>query len=275
MRSAPYTPKKSLGQHFLHDRNIARNIVAQLDPRPGETVLEIGPGPGVLTSLLAETGCRVIAADIDQRAVDTLRGMFPAEKFPLVEPVHADILSLDLSALGGSEAAPLRVLGNLPYNITSQILFRLFDQPGHIRDAVFMMQREVAERIIADPGCKEYGILSVITQTHADVRRCFNVSPNVFTPRPKVWSSVIHVELRRERLVQIKNYSFFRRLVKATFGQRRKTLSNSLKQLELTRDTLPADAAAFLTQRPEQLSVGDFITLSNLIEDHVGTRKDT
>ena len=125
MRSAPYTPKKSLGQHFLHDRNIARNIVAQLDPRPGETVLEIGPGPGVLTSLLAETGCRVIAADIDQRAVDTLRGMFPAEKFPLVEPVHADILSLDLSALGGSEAAPLRVLGNLPYNITSQILFRL------------------------------------------------------------------------------------------------------------------------------------------------------
>ncbi|MBE0645937.1 MAG: ribosomal RNA small subunit methyltransferase A, partial [Bacteroidetes bacterium] len=190
-------------------------------------------------------------------------------------PLHADILSVDLRTLTAEYGGPLRVIGNLPYNITSQILFHIFDQPETVRDAVFMMQREVAERIIASPSCKEYGILSVITQTHAAVRRCFNVSPNVFTPKPKVWSSVIHVRLENERLAEIKNYSFFRRLVKATFGQRRKTLSNSLKQLEITRDILPAEAAAFLSQRPEQLSVGDFITLSNLIEDHVGTRKDT
>ncbi|MBE0644719.1 MAG: ribosomal RNA small subunit methyltransferase A, partial [Bacteroidetes bacterium] len=129
MRTAPYTPKKSLGQHFLHDRNIARNIVAQLDPQPGETVLEIGPGPGVLTSLLADTGCRLIAADIDQRAVETLRGMFPVETYPLVHPLHADILSVDLRTLTAEYGGPLRVIGNLPYNITSQILFHIFDQP--------------------------------------------------------------------------------------------------------------------------------------------------
>ncbi len=274
MRAAPYTPKKTLGQHFLHDGNIARNIVAELDPRPEDAVLEIGPGPGVLTGLLAACGCRLIAADVDARAVEMLRERFPAKDFPHLTLLHADILQLDLHALATQLDAPLRLIGNLPYNITSQILFHIFDQPAAVRDAVFMMQREVAGRIVAGPHCKEYGILSVLTQTHAAVRRCFNVSPHVFTPEPNVWSTVIHLQLENERLAEIKNYSFFRRLVKATFGQRRKTLSNSLRQLGLTRDTLPAESAPFLSQRPEQLSVGDFITLSNLIEDHGGTRKE-
>lgn len=273
MRIVPYSPKKSLGQHFLHDGNIARNIVAEFDPLPEDTVLEIGPGPGVLTGLLAASGCRLIAVDVDARAVESLRASYPAEDFPRLTPLHADVLRLDLRTLAEEQDARLRLIGNLPYNITSQILFHIFDQPETVRDAVFMMQREVAERIVSGPHCKEYGILSVITQTHAAVRRCFNVSPNVFTPKPKVWSTVIHLRLENDRLAEIKNYSFFRRLVKATFGQRRKTLSNSLRQLGLTRDTLPAESAPFLSQRPEQLSVGDFITLSNLIEDHGGTRK--
>lgn len=274
MRAAPYSPKKSLGQHFLHDRNIARNIVGELDPRAEDTVLEIGPGPGVLTGILAAGGCRLIAADVDARAVETLRGQFPADSFPRVTPLHADILSLDLRALATEHGAPLRLIGNLPYNITSQILFHMFDQPEVVRDAVFMMQREVAERIVAPPGGKEYGILSVIVQTHATVRRCFNVSPNVFTPKPKVWSTVLHLRFHDERLAIIRNYSFFRRLVKATFGQRRKTLSNSIRQLGLTRDDLSGEAEAFLPLRPEQLSVADFITLANLIEQHDGTRKE-
>ncbi|MFZ1730269.1 MAG: 16S rRNA (adenine(1518)-N(6)/adenine(1519)-N(6))-dimethyltransferase RsmA [Bacteroidota bacterium] len=274
MRTNLYTPKKSLGQHFLHDMNIARNIVAQLDAQPDDTVLEIGPGQGVLTGLLYDTGCSLIAADIDQRAIEALSDIFPAEAYPRLLPLHANVLTMDLRELSAEHKAPLRVIGNLPYNITSQIFFHIFDQPEAVRDAVFMMQREVAERIIAKPHCKEYGILSVLTQTHAAVRRCFNVSPNVFTPKPNVWSSVIHVQIEHDRLAKIKNYSFFRRLVKATFGQRRKTLSNSLKQLGFTRESLPSDAVPFLSQRPEQLAVGDFIMLSNLIEDHVGTRKE-
>jgi 16S rRNA (adenine1518-N6/adenine1519-N6)-dimethyltransferase len=275
MRAAPYSPKKSLGQHFLHDRNIARNIVAELDPQPEDVVLEIGPGPGVLTGLLAERGCRLIAADVDGRAVETLRQRFPQDEYPFVRPLHADILSLDLRELAAENGSSLRVIGNLPYNITSQILFRLFDQHEAVVDAVVMMQREVADRIVAPPGGKEYGILSVFVQTHASVRRCFHVSPNVFTPKPKVWSSVLHLRMEGERLANIRNYSFFRRLVKATFGQRRKTLSNSLRQLGLTRDDLTGDAAAFLPLRPEQLSVADFITLSNLIGQHDGPRHET
>ena len=192
MHTAPYFPKKSLGQHFLHDGNIARNIVAQLDPRPEDHVLEVGPGPGVLTRLLAASGCHLVAADVDARAVEELRAIFPAGDFPRVELLHADILSLDPMTLLPPGAAKLRVIGNLPYNITSQILFRLFDFHDAVSDAVVMMQREVAERILAPEGNKEYGILSVVTQTHAAVRRCFHVSPNVFTPKPKVWSTVLH-----------------------------------------------------------------------------------
>ncbi|MBR9976470.1 MAG: ribosomal RNA small subunit methyltransferase A [Bacteroidetes bacterium] len=264
MRYAPYIPKKTLGQHFLHDANIARNIVAALDPLPGDVVLEIGSGTGVLTALLAERGCRLIAMDIDARAVEVLQERFPEERYPHVRVMQQDVLSLDLKAMAEEYGAPLRLIGNLPYNITSQILFHIFDRHDAVRDGIFMMQREVAERIIAAPGCKEYGILSVLTQTHASVRRCFNVSPNVFTPRPNVWSSVLYLRMENDRLAQIRNYSFFRRLVKATFGQRRKTLSNSLKQLGI----MPGDAtnaAAFLSLRPEQLTITDFSTLSNLI----------
>ncbi|MBR9975543.1 MAG: ribosomal RNA small subunit methyltransferase A [Bacteroidetes bacterium] len=269
MRTAPYSPKKSLGQHFLHDGNIARNIVAQLDPQPEDHVLEVGPGPGVLTRILAASGCHLIAADIDARAVEALRDVFPPGQHPRVELRHADILRVDPTALLPPDGTKLRVIGNLPYNITSQILFRLFDFHNAVSDAVVMMQREVAERILAAEGNKEYGILSVITQTHAAVRRCFHVSPNVFTPKPKVWSTVLHLRFEQTRLAKIRNYSFFRRLVKATFGQRRKTLSNSLRQLGISRDDINGEATAFLSLRPEQLAITDFITLSNLI-DHLG-----
>lgn len=269
MRTAPYFPKKSLGQHFLHDGNIARNIVAQLDPRPEDHVLEIGPGPGVLTRLLAASGCHLVAADVDARAVEELQVLFPPSEYPRFEAMHADILKVNLSSLLPADGTRQRVIGNLPYNITSQILFHLFDQHGTVSDAVVMMQREVAERILAPEGNKEYGILSVVTQTHAAVRRCFHVSPNVFTPKPKVWSTVLYLRFEDTRLAKIRNYSFFRRLVKATFGQRRKTLSNSLRQLGISRDDIDGEAAAFLPLRPEQLAVADFIALSNLI-DHLG-----
>ena len=265
MHAAPYHPKKSLGQHFLHDGNIARKIVAELDPRPGEHVLEIGPGPGVLTALLADHDITLTAVEIDARAVEALRTRFSGERFPHVHVIHADILLWDIASVHPAAAPPLRCIGNLPYNITSQILFRLFDHAQHFEDAVLMMQREVAERLIARPGGKDYGILSVFTQLHGEVRRSFNVSPNVFTPRPAVWSSVVHLHLRDTRLAHIQNYSFFRSIVKATFGQRRKTIANSLRHAGIERDAVGPEAEQYLRKRPEQLSVDDFIILSNSI----------
>jgi len=268
MNAAPYRPKKSLGQHFLHDGNIARKIVAELNPRPGDHVLEIGPGPGVLTALLAAQELTLTAVEIDARAVEALRARFPRERFPHVDIIHADILSWDITAVHPSAAVPLRCIGNLPYNITSQILFRLFDAAEHVEDAVLMMQREVAERLTAEPGGKDYGILSVFTQLHGEVRRSFNVSPNVFMPRPAVWSSVVHLHLRGDRLAHIQNYSFFRSIVKATFGQRRKTIANSLRHTGIDRAAVGSEAEQYLTKRPEQLSVDEFIILSNSIEAH-------
>jgi 16S rRNA (adenine1518-N6/adenine1519-N6)-dimethyltransferase len=182
--------------------------------------------------------------------------------------LNEDVLSLDMQALADGSPRTLRLIGNLPYNITSQILFRMFAQQDAVRDAVFMMQREVAARILAPPGGKEYGILSVICAAHASVRKCFHVSPNVFVPKPKVWSTVVHFDLRHNRLGEIENYSFFRMLVKATFGQRRKTLANSLRQLGRDRGDYPAEAVSYLSLRPQALSVTDFITLSNSMVQH-------
>jgi 16S rRNA (adenine1518-N6/adenine1519-N6)-dimethyltransferase len=268
MNHGNYMPKKSLGQHFLHDMNIARKIVEELHPASGDAVLEIGPGKGVLTSLLVASGARITAADIDERSIDALRERFPAESTPNLHLLHADILDVALADLDQNEAAQLRVIGNLPYNITSQILFRLFDQQARVRDAVFMMQREVADRLVAPHGGKDYGILSVITQVHARVRRCFHVSPNVFTPRPKVWSSVVHLEFHSDVLGEIRNYSFFRSLVKATFGKRRKILANTLRFADIDYSALREQHADWLSLRPEQLSVGDFITLSNILQGY-------
>jgi 16S rRNA (adenine1518-N6/adenine1519-N6)-dimethyltransferase len=268
MRSAPYSPKKSLGQHFLHDGNIARNIVAALSPRHGDHVVEIGPGPGVLTALLAEYDVALTAVEVDGRAVEALRQRFPADAWPRLELRHEDVLRCDIPELMARTGKPLRIIGNLPYNITSQILFRLFDAAHAVEDAVFMMQKEVAERILSLPGSKEYGILSVITQAHGRASKCFHVSPNVFVPRPKVWSTVLHFHFTQNRLGEIENYSFFRMLVKATFGQRRKTLGNSLRQLGVDPRSVPAEAMDFLPRRPEQLSLAEFISLSNILAPH-------
>ncbi|MDT8325633.1 MAG: 16S rRNA (adenine(1518)-N(6)/adenine(1519)-N(6))-dimethyltransferase RsmA, partial [Bacteroidota bacterium] len=250
MRSVPYHPKKSLGQHFLHDGNIARNIVEALAPAEDDHVVEIGSGPGVLTALLAERRIRLTAVEVDARAVDTLRQRFRSAGAADMHILHRDVLELDLHALAGGDARALHLIGNLPYNITSQILFHVFAQQQVVADAVFMMQREVAARILAPPGGKEYGILSVICGAHAALRRCFHVSPNVFVPKPKVWSTVLHFDLRQNRLGEIENYSFFRMLVKATFGQRRKTIANSMRQLGHDRGDYPADAAPYLSLRP-------------------------
>jgi len=270
MQTKAYTAKKSLGQHFLRDANIARNIVAALDPRTGDRVLEIGPGQGVLTELLSASGARVVAVDIDRRSVEVLRTRFQEKEHPNVSILHADILTLDLKDMAKRLGGPLRVIGNLPYNITSRILFHIFDAHENVQDALFMMQREVADRLVAKHGGKNYSRLSVMTQVHAHVERRFHVSPNVFIPRPKVWSSVVYLRIHRERLSQIRNYSFFRSLVTATFGKRRKTIFNSLRFAGIDTATLPPAFTGYLKLRPEQLTVDEFIQLANSLEGHDG-----
>ena len=267
MHSARLAPKKSLGQHFLHDPNIARNIVALLAPAPGDTVVEIGPGEGVLTALLAATGAHVLAVDVDPRAVALIADRIAAEQWTNVDVLHADILTLDLAALARERGTRLRVIGNLPYYITSQILFALYDAHPHVRDAVVMMQREVADRLTAQPCTKEYGILTVVTSLHARIAGSFLVSPNVFTPKPRVWSRVLHVEMRDDVAADTTAYRVFRRLVRDTFGLRRKTLLNSLRHAGYDTDACRADARTdtLLGKRPEALTVDDFMTLARVV----------
>ncbi len=245
-------PKKSLGQHFLTDQNIARKIVDSLGSEVPD-VLEIGPGTGVLTKyLLQKPGLNVHVVEIDRESVDYLRQNFPSTLTIWAE----DFLKADIAArFSGS----FNVIGNFPYNISSQIFFRILAWRNRIPETVGMVQKEVAERIAAPHGSKVYGILSVLLQAFFEIDYLFTVSENVFNPPPKVKSAV--VRLKRNGVKQLHcNEQLFTQVVKAAFNQRRKMLRNSLKDL---CGELPEEYAQ---KRPEQLSVNDFVLLTSAIE---------
>lgn len=261
--------KKSLGQHFLIDKNIARKIVRAISPQSGQTIVEIGPGNGALTEFLLESDARIIAIDIDQRFIDSLQNRFSEfDKGKLILNC-ADILDINFSMLPISGTA--RIGGNLPYNITSQILFHLIDERAYISDIIVMVQREVAHRIAATPKSKEYGILSVLLQLHANVKILFHVSPNVFFPKPMVESSVLSIIFTEDRVKKIINYPFFKRIVKETFNKRRKKILNGLKSMNLPIEKLPIELSVYYDKRPEELSLDDFITVSNTIFQSLNT----
>lgn len=259
----PFAARKSLGQNFLVDPNIVRKIVQSIDPQPHQSIIEIGAGTGILTRPLAASGASLLAIEIDDRAFQILSSDPLLASNPRTKLLHTDFLSFDLET---ALPAPLRVVGNLPYNITSQILFHLLEQPSILIDAVFMIQREVAERIVAKPKTKEYGILSVMLQLHADVSILFHVPPTVFVPRPKVESSVISLEFTQERIKLINNYALFRQIVRQTFGKRRKTLWNSLRAMQPPVHVPVERLGSKALQRPEELSPIEFIDLANLID---------
>jgi 16S rRNA (adenine1518-N6/adenine1519-N6)-dimethyltransferase len=217
--------KKRLGQNFLVDENYARRIVAALAPRAGETVVEIGPGRGALTSLLLESGARVVAVEFDRELVGLLSGRFGSrEEFKLVE---ADALEVDFC----SEVEPARearVVANLPYNISTAILQRLVEQRRCMTEFVLMLQREVVERITARPGSSERGYLTVLVEAFCESEALFDVSPGAFRPVPKVWSTVARLRVR-ETLPAGADEKLFARLVSACFAQKRKTILNNLR----------------------------------------------
>jgi len=252
-------PKKSLGQHFLKDENIARNIVDELvlddlNPR----VIEIGPGTGVLTKYLfqiKDIDLRLI--EIDRESVAYLKRSYPNLKGKIIE---GDFLELDLSDIFSE---PSSIIGNFPYNISSQIFFKVLDHRNKVHQVVGMLQKEVAERIASPPGSKTYGILSVLLQAFYDIELLFKVPPGVFFPPPKVMSAVIRLKRNEVDKLDCDEIQF-RKIVKQAFQMRRKTLRNALKNLNLPASisTLP-----ILDKRAEQLAVEDFILLTKLIGD--------
>lgn len=250
-------PKKHLGQHFLKDLNIAEKIANGLTGHGDYAkVLEIGPGTGVMTQFLSDKDFELWLIDVDKESVEYLNKHYAqlSEK-----TVLGDFLKIDVLDLLKDNFA---VIGNFPYNISSQIFFRVLEYRNHIPEVVCMIQKEVAERLAAPPGNKQYGILSVLLQAYYDIEYLFTVPPEVFNPPPKVNSGVIRLKRNDVKTLGC-NETLFKRVVKAGFQMRRKTLRNALKPINL-----PASMAAdsILNQRAETLSVQDYVDLTNRIE---------
>lgn len=254
-------PKKNLGQHFLTDLNIARRIADTVDACPGLPVLEIGPGMGVLTQYLVTKPREVKAVEIDRESVAYLHETFPTLHDNII---GEDFLRMDLNTVFGGR--PFVLTGNYPYDISSQIFFKMLDNRELIPCCTGMIQREVALRMASGPGNKAYGILSVLTQAWYDVEYLFTVDEDVFNPPPKVKSAVIR--MTRNGVTDLGcDERLFKRLVKAVFNQRRKMLRVSLKQLFAgAQPSGEFFTAEVMTRRPEQLTIAQFVELTNVVE---------
>ena len=259
-------PKKFLGQHFLKDLSIAKDIADTVDECPGLPILEVGPGMGVLTQFLMEKGREVKVVELDFESVAYLRENFPALEGNIIED---DFLKLKLEKL--FDGRPFVLTGNYPYNISSQIFFKMLDYKDLIPCCTGMIQKEVAERIAAGPGSKTYGILSILIQAWYKVEYRFTVHEHVFNPPPKVKSAVIRMT-RNETKELGCNERLFKLIVKTTFNQRRKTLRNSISSILEKGNPLSNDPV--FNKRPEQLSVQEFIELTNRVETALKDKAD-
>jgi 16S rRNA (adenine1518-N6/adenine1519-N6)-dimethyltransferase len=249
-----HQPRKRFGQNFLADPYYVARIVEAVDPRPGDNVVEIGPGLAALTRELVERAGSVAAVEIDRDLAARLRAAFAPGELRLHE---ADALTFDFGALGSA----LRIVGNLPYNISSPLLFHLADHDAQVRDIHVMLQREVVARMTAEPATPDYGRLTVMLQTRFAVTRLFTVPPGAFRPAPKVESAVARLVPLRDAKPAIADPALFARIVAAAFGQRRKTLRNALSTVAdvATLERAGIDPGA----RGETLSVADFVRLAN------------
>ncbi|TMM58460.1 16S rRNA (adenine(1518)-N(6)/adenine(1519)-N(6))-dimethyltransferase RsmA [Maribacter algarum] len=266
---SPVKAKKHLGQHFLKDETIARQIAETLSFKGYKNVLEIGPGTGVLTKYLLMNPIDLVAMDLDSESIIYLNHSFPLEHPKVLQGecsfkvIEADFLKYDLSKLFGEEQ--FAVTGNFPYNISTQIVFKMLEMKEQIPEFSGMFQKEVAARICEKEGNKTYGILSVLVQTFYDAEYLFTVHPQVFDPPPKVQSGVLRLT-RKENFKLDCDEKLFYQVVKAAFNQRRKTIRNSLKTFGLS-DILKEDA--IFDRRPEQLAVADFIGLTKKIANDI------
>lgn len=264
-------PKKSLSQNFLTDANIARKIVESVGAEKGNTVIEIGPGTGSLTRYLVEKEINLIAIELDERAVAALEQTFNTENYPHFRLIKGNALQTNLSSfVEGSDK--LYVVGNLPYAITSDLLFHIFQYADSLQRCVLMVQKEVAKRITAQRGTKEYGILSLATQMVGKAKILFDVQPGSFFPRPSVTSSVFAIDFHPEQRSQ-QEVAVLTTLIRAAFNQRRKKLRNALEQyatrifgIDLHTNTDSA-LQVYLEQRAEDLDLNDYATLLALLHN--------
>ena len=255
-----HTPRKRFGQNFLHDHNIIYNILSSLQAKPGEHWVEIGPGMGALTEPLLNLGLRLDVVELDRDLVSLLKDKF--KQHANLEIFSADALRFNFSALVKNNEK-LRIIGNLPYNISTPLMFHLLDNAQCIDDMHFMLQKEVVDRICAAPGSKKYGRLSVMMQYYCATELLFDVPPESFDPAPKVMSAIVRLVPHQQPPVEVNDITMLNRVVVQAFSQRRKTLRNSLKKL------IEEDAIIALnidpTLRAEALSLADFAKLSNLL----------
>jgi len=251
-----HTARKRFGQNFLSDPNIIRKIIESIAPRETDHVVEIGPGLGALTAPLVETCRHLEVVEIDRDLISRLKAAYPAEQLTIHE---GDALKFDFSTL----PAPLRVVGNLPYNISTPLLFHLATFAANIRDMTFMLQKEVVQRMVAEPDTEAYGRLSVMLQYRFDMARLFDVPPGAFRPAPKVTSAIVWMRPKPSEACQCADERLFAQIVTAAFGQRRKTLHNTLKNwcTDADFDELGIDPKA----RGEVLSVTDYVRVTDLV----------
>ena len=255
----PVRAKKHLGQHFLNDENIAKNIVeALLEKDKTTAIIEVGPGTGVLTQHMITECDKFFALDVDTESVVFLKEKYPRQKDKVM---ISDFLETDLIKLAGNK---FNVIGNFPYNISSQIMFKVLEHKNEVHYAVGMFQKEVAMRLAEKPGSKVYGILSVLLQAYYDIEYLFTVNENAFTPPPKVKSAVIRLTRNSVQKLECDEV-LFKKVVKTAFNQRRKTIRNSIRVLFNNNEI----RHPLLDKRPEQLSVAQFVELTKFVEENL------
>ncbi len=262
-------PQKRLGQHFLVDRNILNQVIRTAQVEKEDTVLEIGPGLGEMTLALARQAKHVIAVEIDRKLVEILKKKL--EDYPNVDVIKGDILTINFRKSDFREGQKIKVVANLPYQISTPLLFRFIEFKETFSTLTLMLQKEVAERIVASPGRKEYGPLSIFIQMFSDVAIRFFIKPSAFFPPPKVESAVVHMSFREKPVVNLEDEKWFKKVVKGCFGYRRKTLMNALKHSGLP---LPKSTESKMEKigidpirRPETLTIQEFVCLADALKE--------
>jgi 16S rRNA (adenine1518-N6/adenine1519-N6)-dimethyltransferase len=272
LRSRGVSPKRALGQHFLIDQGVAQKIVRQADLEPEDCVVEIGPGMGVLTFLMLPLVKKVIAVELDQGMADWLREKAEGSSSLIV--IRQDALGFDFAKAARDAGRKIKVVANLPYNISTPVLFRLLEGRLLFSHLTLMLQREVAERIIASPGGKDYGPLAIFTQLYTSPKIMMQVPPEAFYPRPKVESALVRFEILERPRITINDDVFFQKVVRASFAHRRKTILNSLKNSSPSIGSGKEIEAALVAvgtdprRRAETLNLGEFQRLTEALEKY-------
>jgi 16S rRNA (adenine1518-N6/adenine1519-N6)-dimethyltransferase len=268
LRDYGFFPRKRLGQHFLVDRNILSKVIRTAEVGKEDVVIEVGPGLGEMTLALARLAKRVIAVEIDPRLVEILKKKLA--DCPNVEVVQSDILKLDFRSFSKEESHPFKVVANLPYQISTPLLFRFIEAKEAFSTLTLMLQREVAERMAAPSGGKEYGPLSIFVQSFLDVSIRFFIKPSAFFPPPRVESAVVHMTWKEKPMIEADHEEWFKKVVRACFGYRRKTLINALRHSDLS---LPESIESKIEKigiaprrRPETLSIEEFKNLAEALK---------